>query len=142
MEQSLGLNFREEYKKETVILKYDRIHNVVEMVPILKTREDIGKYAQEIFDLFERVVGKKAYVIINLNEATFDSEETADSLGEIRRELAERYYLNSVRYGGELSTRMMIHSQKIIYGTPTNIYRTREEAIKALETIIVANRKQ
>jgi hypothetical protein len=136
MKPSLELRFDTEYTGETVILRYDRTHNVVEMEPILETKEDIDTYIQKIFDLFGKVVGKKAYVIVNLNRVTFEDEETADRLGEIRRELANRYYLGSVRYGGKLSTRMMVHSQTITYQAPANIYRTREEAIKALETIM------
>ncbi|MCI0530190.1 MAG: hypothetical protein L0Y56_22330 [Nitrospira sp.] len=136
MKPSLELRLDKEYRGKTVILKYDRTHNVVEMEPILKTKEDLDKYVQEIFDLFEKVVGKKAYVIVNLSQVTFEDEESADRLGEIRRELASRYYLDSVRYGGKLSTRMMVHSQTVTYHAPANIYRTREEAIKALETIM------
>jgi hypothetical protein len=64
-------------------------------------------------------------------------EENADYLGERRTELARRCFLASVRYGGGLSIRMTIRFHRLRYQAPTNIYQTREEAIEALEAIIL-----
>ena len=78
--------------------------------------------------------GRRAYAIVNY-EGTEIAPEIIDYYGESIKELYDRYSLTTVRYSSSGLTRSVLRYLGAAKDLESNIFATREEAIRAIEEL-------
>jgi PAS domain S-box-containing protein len=99
----------------------------------IETREQVDETRQLVREILESR-GRRAYAIVNY-EGTEISPEIMDYYGESIKELYDRYSLTTVRYSSSGLTRSALRYLGAAIDLESNIFSTREEAIRAIEEL-------
>ena len=116
---------------------YDEAANVVHVQhpsPVeLRTRAEIAKYFDEAIEYCRaHLKGHKAYLVVNYDNLSFDTEEIDFYAGEVKR-LSDDHALAIVRYNGSLVQRMAGRMAAIKLHKPSRVYGSREEAMAVVD---------
>jgi PAS domain S-box-containing protein len=99
----------------------------------IETREQVEEMRRAVRARLESR-GRKAYSIVNY-EGTEIAPEIVDHYGESIKELYDRYSLTTVRYSSSGLTRSMLRYLGAAKDLESNIFATREEAIRAIDEL-------
>lgn len=99
----------------------------------IETREQVDETRRLVREILE-VRGRRAYAIVNY-EGTEIVPEIVDYYGESIKELYDRYSLTTVRYSSSGLTRSVLRYLGAAKDLESNIFATREEAIRAIEEL-------
>lgn len=99
----------------------------------IETREQVDETRRLVREILESR-GRRAYAIVNY-EGTEISPEIMDYYGESIKELYDRYSLTTVRYSSSGLTRSALRYLGAAIDLESNIFSTREEAIRAIEEL-------
>ncbi len=99
----------------------------------IETRAQVDETRRLVREILERR-GRRAYAIVNY-EGTEIAPEIVDYYGESIKELYDRYSLTTVRYSSSGLTRSVLRYLGAAKDLESNIFTTREEAIRAIEEI-------
>jgi PAS domain S-box-containing protein len=99
----------------------------------IETREQVDEMRRIMHDIFERH-GKRAYGIVNY-EDTEIAPEVMDYYGERIKELYDQYSLTTVRYSSSGLTRSVLRYLGAAKDLESNIFTTREEAVRAIQEL-------
>jgi len=99
----------------------------------IETREQVDETRRLVREILESR-GRKAYAIVNY-EGTEIAPEMVDYYGESIKELYDRYSLTTVRYSSSGLTRSVLRYLGAAKDLESNIFATREEAIRAIEEL-------
>lgn len=99
----------------------------------IETREQVEETRRLVREILE-VRGRRAYAIVNY-EGTEIAPEIVDYYGESIKELYDRYSLTTVRYSSSGLTRSVLRYLGAAKDLESNIFATREEAIRAIEEL-------
>ena len=112
---------------------YDEVHDVVTANfedCILNNSLDVARWRTEVEGHLSRYPSK-VDLLINLDGLVV--KYTAGRVfGRERTEVLARYTKRSFRFGGDEMTKMFVSTSGTINGAAVNVYRSREEALKAL----------
>lgn len=116
-----------------VIFSYDPQANIVftEDHGEIKTPQDVDDFFEEYRKYFE-VLNKKVYMVSDINDLLVHSE-AAEYYGDKARSTVSQYLLGFARWGTNDMARMTVRTTSLKRKFKPNIYRTREEAIAAIE---------
>ncbi|MDQ2974274.1 MAG: hypothetical protein M3R69_02540 [Acidobacteriota bacterium] len=95
----------------------------------IETREQVDETRRLVREILESR-GRRAYAIVNY-EGTEIAPEIVDYYGESIKELYDRYSLTTVRYSSSGLTRSVLRYLGAAKDLESNIFTTREEAIRA-----------
>lgn len=115
---------------------YDAAENIlfIDLAGLrIETREQVDETRRLVREILE-VRGRRAYAIVNY-EGTEIVPEIVDYYGESIKELYDRYSLTTVRYSSSGLTRSVLRYLGAATGLESNIFATREEAIRAIEEL-------
>ena len=113
--------------------EYDPKHDLVHVQftrCLLVNAQDVQNWKADMEEKLS-IFGRKMDLLIDLDglEVTF----TAGRLfGQARREVLEKYALRAFCYGGDEMTKMFVSTSGVINGAAVNVYRSRDEALRAL----------
>ena len=97
---------------------------------ILNNALDVARWRTEVENHLSKYPSK-VDLLINLDGLVV--KYTAGRVfGRERSEVLMRYTRRSFRYGGDEMTKMFVSTSGVINGAAVNVYRSREEAMKAL----------
>ena len=99
----------------------------------IETRDQVDETRQAVREILESR-GRRAYAIVNY-EDTEIAPEIVDYYGESIKELYDRYSLTTVRYSSSGLTRSMLRYLGAAKDLESNIFATREEAIRAIDEL-------
>src|SRR5262249_210488 len=99
----------------------------------IETREQVDEMRRVMHEIFERD-GKRAYGIVNY-ENTEIAPEVMDYYGECIKELYDQYSLTTVRYSSSGLTRSVLRYLGAAKDLESNIFTTREEAVRAIQEL-------
>jgi PAS domain S-box-containing protein len=99
----------------------------------IETREQVEETRALVREILESR-GRRAYAIVNY-EGTEIAPEMVDYYGESIKELYDRYSLTTVRYSSSGLTRSVLRYLGAAKDLESNIFATREEAIRAIEEL-------
>ncbi len=99
----------------------------------IETREQVDETRRLVREILERR-GRRAYAIVNY-EGTEIAPEIVDYYGESIKELYDRYSLTTVRYSSSGLTRSVLRYLGAAKDLESNIFATREEAIRAIDEL-------
>lgn len=99
----------------------------------IETRAQVDETRRLVREILERR-GRRAYAIVNY-EGTEIAPEIVDYYGENIKELYDRYSLTTVRYSSSGLTRSVLRYLGAAKDLESNIFATREEAIRAIEEL-------
>jgi PAS domain S-box-containing protein len=99
----------------------------------IETREQVDETRRLVREILESR-GRRAYAIVNY-EGTEIAPEIVDYYGESIKELYDRYSLTTVRYSSSGLTRSVLRYLGAAKDLESNIFTTREEAIRAIEEL-------
>jgi len=99
----------------------------------IETRVQVDETRRLVREILERR-GRRAYAIVNY-EGTEIAPEIVDYYGESIKELYDRYSLTTVRYSSSGLTRSVLRYLGAAKDLESNIFATREEAIRAIEEL-------
>ncbi|MEO6390890.1 MAG: PAS domain S-box protein, partial [Pyrinomonadaceae bacterium] len=99
----------------------------------IETRADVEETRQAVRESLESR-GRRAYAIVNY-EGTEIAPEIMDYYGESIKELYDRYSLTTVRYSSSGLTRSVLRYLGAAKDLESNIFTTREEAIRAIDEL-------
>jgi PAS domain S-box-containing protein len=99
----------------------------------IETRDQVDETRQAVREILESR-GRRAYAIVNY-EGTEIAPEIVDYYGESIKELYDRYSLTTVRYSSSGLTRSMLRYLGAAKDLESNIFATREEAIRAIDEL-------
>jgi hypothetical protein len=99
----------------------------------IETREQVDETRRLVREILESR-GHRAYGIVNY-EGTEIAPEIVDYYGESIKELYDRYSLTTVRYSSSGLTRSVLRYLGAAKDLESNIFATREEAIRAIEEL-------
>ena len=112
---------------------YDEANDVVTATfqdCILNNSLDVARWRTEVENHLSKYPSK-VDLLINLDGLVV--KYTAGRVfGRERSEVLMRYTRRSFRYGGDEMTKMFVSTSGVINGAAVNVYRSREEAMKAL----------
>ena len=98
----------------------------------LGTRQEIDAYFQACFQFWrKRCSPKKVFIVVSYDNFTYNHEEQpayVAALTQVLRDCAETV----VRYGGTLDQRTASRSHAMHLHTPSNLYATRDEAVRVV----------
>jgi hypothetical protein len=116
-----------------VEFNYEPAENVlhIKVHHSIRSREDVD-YVIGRIKRMAREVGKP-YFLTDLSNLEVDSR-IADYLGEQVKRLAQDYSLGIYRYSTSPYVRVLFRSQGVRKGFRSNIYPTKEEALRALRS--------
>lgn len=117
-------------------LSYDRAENIIHMsfptAEKLDTREQIADHFERVTAFWRaRAGGKKCYFVVNFDNITININEL-DFYAEQSKRAHELCAITSVRYGGSSMQRTVTRLAGMKIHRPSNIYETREEALKVV----------
>jgi hypothetical protein len=116
-----------------IAFDYDEQHDVVTATfedCILNNALDVARWRTEVEGHLSKFPSK-VDLLIDLNGLVV--KYTAGRVfGRERSEVLMRYTRRSFRYGGDEMTRMFVSTSGVINGAAVNVYRSRDEAMKAL----------
>lgn len=117
----------------SVEFQYDSDENVlhIKVNHSFKNRQDVDYVIGQIKNK-AKAVGKP-YFLTDLTKLEVESE-VADYLGEQVKKLADEYALGIYRYSSSPYVRVVFRSQGITKGFKSNIYNSKEEALRALHS--------
>jgi len=99
----------------------------------IETREQVDETRRVVREILESR-GHRAYGIVNY-EGTEIAPEIVDYYGESIKELYDRYSLTTVRYSSSGLTRSVLRYLGAAKDLESNIFATREEAIRAIQEL-------
>src|SRR3982074_516626 len=99
----------------------------------IETRQQVDETRRVVREILE-VRGRRAYAIVNY-EGTEIAPEMVDYYGESIKELYDRYSLTTVRYSSSGLTRSVLRYLGAAKDLESNIFATREEAIRAIQEL-------
>ena len=99
----------------------------------IETREQVDETRRVTREILESR-GRRAYGIVNY-EGTEIAPEIVDYYGECIKELYDRYSLTTVRYSSSGLTRSVLRYLGAAKDLESNIFATREEAIRAIQEL-------
>lgn len=99
----------------------------------IETREQVDETSEIVREILESR-GRRAYAIVNY-EGTEIAPEIMDYYGESIKELYDRYSLTTVRYSSSGLTRSALRYLGAAIDLESNIFATREEAIRAIDEL-------
>ena len=99
----------------------------------IETREQVDETRRVTREVLESR-GRRAYGIVNY-EGTEIAPEIVDYYGECIKELYDRYSLTTVRYSSSGLTRSVLRYLGAAKDLESNIFATREEAIRAIQEL-------
>lgn len=99
----------------------------------IETRDQVDEMGRMVRATLESR-GRRAYAIVNY-EGTEISPEIVDYYGESIKSLYDRYSLKTVRYSSSGLTRSVLRYLGAAKDLESNIFATREEAIRAIQEI-------
>lgn len=99
----------------------------------IETRADVEETRQAVRESLESR-GRRAYAVVNY-EGTEIAPEIMDYYGESIKELYDRYSLTTVRYSSSGLTRSVLRYLGAAKDLESNIFTTREEAIRAIDEL-------
>jgi PAS domain S-box-containing protein len=99
----------------------------------IETRAQVDETRRVVREILESR-GRRAYAIVNY-EGTEISPEIVDYYGESIKELYDRYSLTTVRYSSSGLTRSVLRYLGAAKDLESNIFATREEALRAIEEL-------
>jgi hypothetical protein len=99
----------------------------------IETRAQVEETRRLVREILEHR-GRRAYAIVNY-EGTEIAPEIVDYYGESIKELYDRYSLTTVRYSSSGLTRSVLRYLGAAKDLESNIFTTREEAIRAIEEL-------
>ncbi|HYO72412.1 MAG TPA: hypothetical protein VEU33_40710 [Archangium sp.] len=112
---------------------YDEEHDVVTATfedCILNNSLDVARWRTEVEGHLSKYPSK-VDLLIDLNGLVV--KYTAGRVfGRERSEVLSRYTLRSFRFGGDEMTKMFVSTSGVINGAAVNVYRSRDEALRAL----------
>ncbi|WNG53621.1 hypothetical protein F0U59_01540 [Archangium gephyra] len=112
---------------------YDEVHDVVTATfqdCILNNSLDVARWRTEVEGHLSKYPAK-VDLLINLDGLVV--KYTAGRVfGRERSEVLSRYTLRSFRFGGDEMTKMFVSTSGVINGAAVNVYRSRDEALRAL----------
>lgn len=112
---------------------YDEEHDVVTATfedCILNNSLDVARWRTEVEGHLSKYPAK-VDLLINLDGLVV--KYTAGRVfGRERSEVLSRYTLRSFRFGGDEMTKMFVSTSGVINGAAVNVYRSRDEALRAL----------
>jgi hypothetical protein len=112
---------------------YDEEHDVVTATfedCILNNSLDVARWRTEVEGHLSKFPSK-VDLLINLDGLVV--KYTAGRVfGRERSEVLSRYTLRSFRFGGDEMTKMFVSTSGVINGAAVNVYRSRDEALRAL----------
>ncbi|KFA91689.1 hypothetical protein [Archangium violaceum] len=112
---------------------YDEVHDVVTATfqdCILNNSLDVARWRTEVEGHLSKYPSK-VDLLINLDGLVV--KYTAGRVfGRERSEVLSRYTLRSFRFGGDEMTKMFVSTSGVINGAAVNVYRSRDEALRAL----------
>ncbi|HEX5754134.1 MAG TPA: hypothetical protein VFZ09_48580 [Archangium sp.] len=112
---------------------YDEEHDVVTATfedCILNNSLDVARWRTEVEGHLSKYPSK-VDLLINLDGLVV--KYTAGRVfGRERSEVLSRYTQRSFRYGGDEMTKMFVSTSGVINGAAVNVYRSRDEALRAL----------
>ena len=112
---------------------YDEQHDVVTATfedCILNNSLDVARWRTEVEGYLSKYPSK-VDLLINLDGLVV--KYTAGRVfGRERTEVLSRYTLRSFRFGGDEMTKMFVSTSGVINGAAVNVYKSRDEALKAL----------
>jgi hypothetical protein len=112
---------------------YDEVHDVVTANfedCILNNSLDVARWRTEVEGYLSRYPSK-VDLLINLDGLVV--KYTAGRVfGRERTQVLARYTRRSFRFGGDEMTKMFVSTSGAINGAAVNVYRSRDEALKAL----------
>lgn len=112
---------------------YDEEHDVVTASfedCILNNSLDVARWRTEVEGHLSKYPSK-VDLLINLDGLVV--KYTAGRVfGRERSEVLSRYTLRSFRFGGDEMTKMFVSTSGVINGAAVNVYRSRDEALRAL----------
>jgi len=116
-----------------IVFEYDTERNIVftEDYGELSTREDVDKFFSEYRKFFEGL-DKKTYMVSNIDNLLVHAP-ISDYYGEVARNTVVEYVSGFARWGTNDRARMTVRTTSLKANIPQNIYRTKEEAIQAIE---------
>src|SRR6266550_6256303 len=97
----------------------------------IETREQVDEMRRLVRATLE---GRRAYAVVNY-EGTEMAPEIVDYYGESIKDLYDRYSLKTVRYSSSGLTRSVLRYLGAAKDLESNIFATREEAIRAIQEI-------
>ena len=97
----------------------------------IETREQVDEMRRLVPATLE---GRRAYAVVNY-EGTEMAPEIVDYYGESIKDLYDRYSLKTVRYSSSGLTRSVLRYLGAAKDLESNIFATREEAIRAIQEI-------
>jgi PAS domain S-box-containing protein len=97
----------------------------------IETREQVDEMRRLVRATLE---GRRAYAVVNY-EGTEIAPEIVDYYGESIKDLYDRYSLKTVRYSSSGLTRSVLRYLGAAKDLESNIFTTREEAIRAIQEI-------
>src|ERR1700682_5229357 len=115
---------------------FDREENIlfIDLAGLrIETREQVDETRRVVREILESR-GHRAYAIVNY-EGTEITPEMVDYYGESIKELHDRYSLTTVRYSSSGLTRSVLRYLGAAKDLESNIFSTREEAIRAIEEL-------
>jgi len=99
----------------------------------IETREQVDETRRLVREILDSR-GRRAYGIVNY-EGTEIAPEIVDYYGESIKELYDRYSLTTVRYSSSGLTRSVLRYLGAAKDLESNIFATREEAIRAIQEL-------
>ncbi|WP_375769581.1 hypothetical protein NR798_01485 [Archangium gephyra] len=112
---------------------YDEQHDVVTATfedCILNNSLDVARWRTEVEGHLSKYPSK-VDLLINLDGLVV--KYTAGRVfGRERTEVLSRYTLRSFRFGGDEMTKMFVSTSGVINGAAVNVYKSRDEALRAL----------
>jgi hypothetical protein len=116
-----------------IIFDYDRERNILfaEDHWDVKTNEDVDEFFDEYVQCFQKL-GRKVYVVVNIDNLLVHGSVQV-YYGESSLRTVNQYVIGLARWGVNDKARMTVRTTSLKVKLAPNIYKTREEAVKAIE---------
>ena len=117
----------------TIIFEYDPVRNILftEDRYQVNTAQDVQDFMRSYQEQFEKI-GHKVHIVTDI-DGLFISNDISKLYGEKARALAQQYCLGFSRYGSKAVSRMGVASNARKGDFDSMIFKTREEAVAAVE---------
>jgi hypothetical protein len=119
--------------EKRVIFDYDREKNILfaEDYWDVKTNEDVDEFFNEYQEFFEKL-GEKVYLVVNIDNLLIHGS-VLEYYGKASFRTVDKYVIGLARWGVNDKARMTVRTTSLKVKLAPNIYKTREEAVKAIE---------
>lgn len=126
-------------ERSGAVWRYDRAEQIIFVVhprPVeLATRADIAAYFDTGIAFWRRFCnGKRVFVVVDYSNLSSNLQEVEFYASQLKR-VIEECAITVVRYNGNMLQRMTSRMAAIQLHTPSNTYRSREEALAVVREL-------